>query len=333
MQTTTESPRNLRKNPRKKQLQSEAKALEEINELFGKSIPELIFEAQLVHREFNNPNEVQFCTLSSIKTGACPEDCGYCSQSARHNTELKVEALQEVNKVLGEAKQAKDQGSTRFCMGAAWRSIPEGQQFESVLEMIRGVRDMDMEPCVTLGMLTPEQAQELKAAGLHSYNHNIDTSRENYSNIIGTRTFEDRLETIAAVQDAGINVCSGGILGMGETIEDRKSMLASLASMEPQPSSVPINVLVPIAGTPLEDADPIDNMDLVRMVAIARIMLPQSRVRLSAGRATMSEELQALCFVAGANSIHTGDKLLTTPLAGESRDHKLMSKLGMSIAK
>lgn len=329
---TTQSPKNLR-NSNEKQLESEAKALEQINELFELSIPELIFKAQLVHREFNNPNEVQFCTLSSIKTGACPEDCGYCSQSARHSTDLEVEPLQEVTKILDEARLAKEQGSTRFCMGAAWRSIPEGKQFESVLEMIRGVRKMGMEPCVTLGMLTSDQAEQLKEAGLHSYNHNIDTSRGNYSNVISTRTFEDRLNTIEAVQNAGINVCSGGILGMGEGIEDRKSMLATLASLDPQPSSVPINVLVPIAGTPLEAADPIDNMDLVRMVAIARIMLPRARVRLSAGRATMPDELQALCFIAGANSIHTGDKLLTTPLAGESRDHKLISKLGMSVSK
>ena len=286
-----------------------------------------------MHREFHNPNEIQFCTLSSIKTGACPEDCSYCSQSARHNTGLEVEPLQEVSKILEEAKEAKAQGSTRFCMGAAWRSIPEGKQFDSVLHLIREVKAMNMEPCVTLGMLNQEQANQLKEAGLHSYNHNIDTSRENYANIISTRTFEDRLNTIEAVQNAGINVCSGGILGIGENIEDRKSMLATLASLDPQPSSVPINVLVPIAGTPLEAAEPIDNMDFVRMVAIARIMIPQAKVRLSAGRLNMNDELQTLCFIAGANSIHTGDKLLTTPLAGESKDHQLIEKLGMSIGK
>lgn len=286
-----------------------------------------------MHREFHNPSEIQFCTLSSIKTGACPEDCSYCSQSARHNTGLEVEPLQEVSKILEEAKEAKAQGSTRFCMGAAWRSIPEGKQFDSVLHLVREVKAMDMEPCVTLGMLNQKQANQLKEAGLHSYNHNIDTSRDNYANIISTRTFEDRLNTIEAVQNAGINVCSGGILGIGENIEDRKSMLATLASLSPQPSSVPINVLVPIAGTPLEAAEPIDNMDLVRMVAIARIMIPQAKVRLSAGRLNMNDELQTLCFIAGANSIHTGDKLLTTPLAGESKDHQLIEKLGMSIAK
>lgn len=318
---------------RNKQQLSEDIALKQINELFKLSIPELIFKAQLVHREFHKPNEIQFCTLSSIKTGACPEDCSYCSQSARHNTGLKAEPLQEVSKILEEAKEAKAQGSTRFCMGAAWRSIPEGKQFDSVLHLVREVKAMNMEPCVTLGMLNQEQANQLKEAGLHSYNHNIDTSRENYSNIISTRTFEDRLNTIEAVQNAGINVCSGGILGIGENIEDRKSMIATLASLTPQPSSVPINVLVPIAGTPLEAAEPIDNMDLVRMVAIARIMIPQAKVRLSAGRLNMNDELQTLCFIAGANSIHTGDKLLTTPLAGESKDHQLIEKLGMSIAK
>lgn len=328
-----ETDQKINQKTSKKLFQSEKQALAKIQDLYKLSIPELIFKAQLVHREFHNPNEIQFCTLSSIKTGACPEDCGYCSQSARYDTGLKVEPLQEETKILEEARQAKAQGSTRFCMGAAWRSIPEGKQFDSVLRLVKEVKAMDMEPCVTLGMLTPSQANELKAAGLHSYNHNIDTSRDNYANIISTRTFADRLNTIEAVQNAGINVCSGGILGMGETIEDRQSMLATLAYLEPQPSSVPINVLVPIPGTPLEDAEPIDNMDLVRMVAITRIMIPQAKVRLSAGRLTMSDELQTLCFIAGANSIHTGDKLLTTALPGESRDHKLIDKLGMRICQ
>lgn len=305
---------------------------EKIAEIYQLPFPDLLFKAQLVHREFHNPNEVQFCTLSSIKTGACPEDCGYCAQSARYDTGLKYEPLMQEQEILKEAQEAKEQGSTRFCMGAAWREIPEGEQFERVLNVVSKVKAMGMEPCVTLGMLNQEQALRLKAAGLHSYNHNIDTSEDYYSKIISTRTFQDRLETIANVQDAGIHVCSGGILGMGEKTEDRLSMLATLAVMDPQPSSVPINVLVPIAGTPLEEADPIDNLDLVRMVAVTRIMIPKARVRLSAGRLTMSDELQALCFIAGANSIHTGDKLLTTPLAGQSRDHKLMQKLGMEIA-
>ncbi len=306
--------------------------LNKIQELYSLSFSDLIYLAQSVHRDNNNPNEVQFCTLSSIKTGACPEDCGYCAQSSRYKTGLQIEPLQEEEKILTEARQAQANGSTRFCMGAAWREIPEGKQFDSVLRMVREVKAMGMEPCVTLGMLNADQAQQLKEAGLHSYNHNIDTSRDYYPEVISTRTFDDRLQTISHVQEAGIHVCSGGILGMGETQEDRLSMLATLASMDPQPSSVPINVLVPIAGTPLEAADPIDNLDLVRLVACTRIMLPKARVRLSAGRLTMSDELQTLCFIAGANSIHTGDKLLTTPLAGESRDHRLMERLGMKVA-
>ena len=309
----------------------EAENLERINILYALSVPDLIFAAQQVHRENHNPNEIQFCTLSSIKTGACPEDCGYCAQSSRYKTGLTIEPLQAEEKILEEARQAQANGSTRFCMGAAWRQIPENEQFDSVLKVVTEVKAMGMEPCVTLGMLNAEQAQKLKAAGLHSYNHNIDTSRAYYPEVISTRTFDDRLETIANVQEAGIHVCSGGILGMGETIDDRLSMLATLATMNPQPSSVPINVLVPIAGTPLEAADPIDNFDLVKLVACTRIMIPAARVRLSAGRMTMSDELQALCFIAGANSIHTGDKLLTTPLAGESRDHKLVQKLGMHV--
>ncbi len=309
----------------------ESDNLERIKILYSLSLPDLIFAAQQVHREHHNPNEIQFCTLSSIKTGACPEDCGYCAQSSRYKTGLKIEPLQAEETILAEARQAQANGSTRFCMGAAWREIPENEQFESVLRVVTEVKAMGMEPCVTLGMLNAEQAQKLKAAGLHSYNHNIDTSRDYYSEVISTRTFDDRLDTIANVQDAGIHVCSGGILGMGETVEDRLSMLATLATMDPQPSSVPINVLVPIAGTPLESADPIDNFDLVKLVACTRIMIPDSRVRLSAGRMTMSDELQALCFIAGANSIHTGDKLLTTPLAGESRDHRLVEKLGMHV--
>jgi biotin synthase len=310
----------------------EQENLERIQILYQLSLPDLVFAAQKIHRENHNPNEIQFCTLSSIKTGACPEDCGYCAQSSRYKTGLEIEPLQAEEDILEEAKQAQANGSTRFCMGAAWRQIPENEQFDSVLRVVTEVKAMGMEPCVTLGMLNAEQAQKLKSAGLHSYNHNIDTSRDYYPEVISTRTFDDRLETIANVQEAGIHVCSGGILGMGETIDDRLSMLATLASMDPQPSSVPINVLVPIAGTPLEAAEPIDNFDLVKLVACTRIMIPGSRVRLSAGRMTMSDELQALCFLAGANSIHTGDKLLTTPLAGESRDHKLVEKLGMHVA-
>lgn len=316
------------------QVKDNPKTLQEkIAETYQLTFPDLLFQAQLIHREFHNPNTIQFCTLSSIKTGACPEDCGYCAQSARYDTGLKYEPLMQEEEILKEAQAAKDQGSTRFCMGAAWREIPEGEQFERVLSVVSKVKSMGLEPCVTLGMLNQEQAMKLKEAGLHSYNHNIDSSESYYSKIISSRTFQDRLDTIANVQDAGIHVCSGGILGMGESVEDRLAMLATLAAMDPQPSSVPINVLVPIAGTPLEDADPIDNFDLVRIVATTRIMIPKARVRLSAGRLTMSDELQALCFIAGANSIHTGDKLLTTPLAGQSRDHKLIEKLGIQIEK
>lgn len=274
---------------------------------------------------------MQFCTLSSIKTGACPEDCKYCSQSARYNTGLKYEPLSDENKVLDEARAAKANGSTRFCMGAAWREAPNDEQFDQVLNMVREVKAMDMEPCVTLGMLSKEQALKLKDAGLHSYNHNLDSSENFYSEIITTRTYQDRLDTIKNVQDAGVEVCSGGILGLGEKLEDRLSMLETLANMNPQPASVPINVLVPIAGTPLEEADPIEDIELVRLIATTRIMMPKTRIRLSAGRNNMSETLQAFCFIAGANSIHTGEKLLTTPLAGKDRDRNLMDKLGMSI--
>ncbi len=308
------------------------KLQEEIAAIFRLPLPELIFKAQLVHREFHDPNEIQFCTLSSIKTGACPEDCGYCSQSSRYKTGLKYEPLISEEQMLQEARDAKANGSTRFCMGAAWREIPDGPEFDRVINVVSEVKAMGMEPCVTLGMLNQDQANRLKVAGLHSYNHNIDTSEEHYSKVISTRTFQDRLDTIANVQEAGINVCCGGILGLGESFEDRVSFVASLASMNPQPSSVPINVLVPIAGTPLEAAEPIDKFDLVRTVAVSRIMIPGARIRLSAGRLTMSEELQAMCFIAGANSIHTGDKLLTTPLAGRSKDHELVEKLGMKVA-
>lgn len=301
--------------------------------IYNLALPELIFQAQTVHRQHHKPNEIQFATLSSIKTGACPEDCSYCSQSARYNTGLDYESLQEEKKILDEAREAKASGSTRFCMGAAWREIPEGEQFDRVLNMVKEVKAMDMEPCVTLGMLTKDQALRLKEAGLHSYNHNIDTSPEHYKKVISTRTFEDRLNTIANVQEAGIEVCCGGILGLGETKEDRYDFITNLAALEPQPSSVPINVLVPIAGTPFEANEPIDNFELVRSVATSRIMMPKARVRLSAGRLTMSEELQAMCFIAGANSIHTGDKLLTTSLAGANSDQDLVKKLGMEILK
>jgi biotin synthase len=304
---------------------------EKIKKTYQLPLPELIFQAQEIHRQNNNANEVQFCTLSSIKTGACVEDCKYCSQSARYNTGLKYEPLSDEAKVMDEARAAKANGSTRFCMGAAWREAPDNEQFDQVLSMVKQVKAMEMEPCVTLGMLTKDQATKLKEAGLHSYNHNLDTSEKFYSEVITTRTYQDRLNTIKNVQDAGVEVCSGGILGMGEGIEDRLSMLETLASMDPQPASVPINVLVPIPGTPLEAADPIEDIELIRLIATTRIMIPNARVRLSAGRHAMSETLQAFCFIAGANSIHTGEKLLTTPLQGKDKDRSMIEKLGMSI--
>jgi biotin synthase len=297
-------------------------------------LPELIFKAQSIHREFHNPNEVQFCTLSNIKSGACPEDCSYCSQSARYDTESEVYSLMNVEKVLAEAKEAKANGATRFCMGAAWRSAPDNYQFENVLEMVRAVKEMNMEPCVTLGMLKDDQAQRLKEAGLHSYNHNIDTSREHYANVITTRTFDDRLNTIKLVQEAGINVCCGGILGLGETREDRFSFIETLAELNPQPGSVPINLLAPIEGTPMYETmkdSPIDKFELIRTIATTRIMIPKAQVRLSAGRLDMSEELQAMCFIAGANSIFSGDKLLTTDNPSTGKDFQLMDKLGMQV--
>ena len=335
----------------------------EIEAIFSQALPELIYQAQTAHRQHHNPSQIQFCTLSSIKTGACPEDCNYCSQSARYDTGLKVEPLIPESQILTEAAAAKANGSTRFCMGAAWRSAPQGAQFDQVVNVVSKVKDMGLEPCVTLGMLSKEQALRLKDAGLHSYNHNIDTSPEYYSEIISTRRFEDRIETITNVQEAGIEVCCGGILGLGETHADRISFLEVLANMDPQPSSVPINVLVPIEGTPqyerlqeqhkalieaqgITEADNVakfmstkmqdieflmDKFELVRSIATARILIPTARVRLSAGRLSMSEELQALCFVAGANSIHTGAKLLTTANPGDSADHSLVEKLGMRI--
>ncbi|NBV99698.1 MAG: biotin synthase BioB [Proteobacteria bacterium] len=297
-------------------------------------LPKLIFKAQSIHKEFHNPNEVQFCTLSNIKSGACPEDCSYCSQSARYDTESEVYSLMNVEKVLAEAKEAKANGATRFCMGAAWRSAPDNYQFENVLEMVRAVKEMNMEPCVTLGMLKDDQAQRLKEAGLHSYNHNIDTSKEHYANVITTRTFDDRLNTIKLVQEAGINVCCGGILGLGETREDRFSFIETLAELNPQPASVPINLLAPIEGTPMYETmknNPIDKFELIRTIATTRIMIPKAQVRLSAGRLEMSEELQAMCFIAGANSIFSGDKLLTTDNPSTGKDFQLMDKLGMQV--
>ena len=306
---------------------------DEIAALFDLPFNDLLFQAQTVHRRNFDPNAVQLSTLLSIKTGGCVEDCGYCSQSASHETGLKATKLKDVRAVLQAAAQAKDNGSGRFCMGAAWRS-PKDRDMPAIIEMVKGVRAMGMETCMTLGMLSEKQAAQLAEAGLDYYNHNIDTSPENYANIISTRSFEDRIDTLEMVRAAGINVCSGGIVGMGETRADRIGFLHALATMA-HPESVPINALVPVKGTPLGDmlADTpmakIDEIEFVRTVAVARILMPRSMVRLSAGRESMSEACQALCFMAGANSIFTGDRLLTTPNAGDNADAALFAKLGV----
>jgi biotin synthase len=303
----------------------------EIRAIHDLPIPDLLFRAAQVHRAHWNAQEIQFCTLDSIKTGACPEDCAYCPQAARYDTGLKVEPLKERARVLEGALAAKANGSTRYCMGASWREVRDGEAFEQVLEIVGDVAKLGMEVCVTLGMLKAEQAKRLKAAGATVYNHNIDSSRAFYETIISTRTFDDRLETIRAVREAGLEVCSGGIVGMGEKVEDRIHFLHELTLLEPAPESIPINQLVPVAGTPLAGAEPPPPLEFVRMIATARILFPTSRIRLSAGRTAMSDELQALAFFAGANSLFTGDKLLTTPNPGETRDHRLMDALGMQV--
>lgn len=301
---------------------------EEAEALFALPFNELIFRAQITHRQWFDPNEVQKSTLLSIKTGGCPEDCGYCSQSAKFETGIKATKLMDVDTVLEGARRAKASGASRYCMGAAWRS-PKDRDIDAIVEMIKGVREMGMETCMTLGMLTPDQAGRLKEAGLDYYNHNVDTSEEFYGEIITTRNFEDRIETIRHVQDAGINVCAGGILGMGEQIGDHASMLVTLANLNPQPQSVPINMLIPIAGTPLGEAEAVDPLDFVSCIAVARIMMPKSVVRLSAGREWMSDETQALCFLAGANSIFIGEALLTAANPELSKDEKLFQRLGL----
>ena len=300
----------------------------EIAALFDLPFTELVFRAQSVHRQNFVSNEVQISTLLSIKTGGCPEDCGYCSQSASHETGLKASKLMEIEKVLADARAAKAAGATRFCMGAAWRS-PKDKDLDKVCEMVEGVKAMGMETCVTLGMLSPDQATRLKGAGLDYYNHNIDTSPEYYKEIITTRTYQDRLDTLECVRNAGINVCCGGIVGMGEAESDRVGMIHALATLPAHPESVPINALVAVKGTRLGESAPIDGIDFVKMIAVARITMPKSFVRLSAGRGEMSDETQALCFLAGANSIFYGDKLLTTPNPEESRDMKLLGRLGL----
>ena len=308
---------------------------EEIAGLFDLPFTELLFQAASVHRENHPPEQVQLCTLLSIKTGGCPEDCGYCSQSVKADSGVEATKLMDVRAVLQTAAQAKDAGSQRFCMGAAWRN-PKDRDMPAIVEIVKGVRDMGLETCMTLGMLTPKQADMLKEAGLDYYNHNVDTGPEYYERVISSRNYQDRLDTLQNVRDAGINVCSGGIVGMGETREDRVGFVHTLATLERHPESVPVNALVPVKGTVLGDmlADTplakIDDIEFVRTVAVARICMPMSMVRLSAGRESMSEAAQALCFMAGANSIFTGDKLLTAPNAGDDTDAALFAKLGLT---
>lgn len=296
-------------------------------ELYQRPLMDLVYEAHTVHRAHHDPVDIQKCTLLSIKTGGCPEDCSYCPQSAHYKTGLERQSLLPLDEVKTAIHNAKENGAERFCMGAAWRNVKDGPEFDRVLEMVRLVKETGMEACVTLGMLTAHQAQRLKEAGLDAYNHNLDTGPDFYDKIITTRTYQDRLNTLEQVRKAGITVCSGGIIGMGESIEDRCGMLAQLASLDPQPESVPINMLIPVEGTPLAQAKPIDPLELVRMVAIARILMPKSRVRLSAGRLSLSKEGQVLAFFAGANSIHMGEKLLTRPNPAPDEDHILLKSL------
>lgn len=302
---------------------------EEISEIYHRPILELIYEAATVHRENNDPSEVQVCTLLSIKTGGCPEDCAYCPQAARYHTDVKVHKLLDVDLVMQKAIKAKENGSTRFCMGAAWREVRDNRDFDKVIEMVSGVNSLGMEVCCTLGMLTEDQAQKLKDAGLYAYNHNLDTSEEHYEEIISTRTYDDRLDTIDHVRKADISVCSGGIIGMGETEGDRIGMLHTLATMAEHPESVPVNALVPVPGTPLEDQEKVSVWDMVRMIATARIIMPKAQVRLSAGRVRMNMEEQALCFLAGANSIFAGDELLTTPNPEVDQDKEMFQTLNL----
>ncbi|UXP31057.1 biotin synthase BioB [Reichenbachiella agarivorans] len=302
---------------------------EEITEIYNTPVMDLIYRAATVHRAYHDPNEVQVCTLLSVKTGGCPEDCAYCPQAARYHTDVKVEKLMEVDTVLKAALDAKEAGSTRFCMGAAWREVRDNRDFDKVLDMVKGVNSMGMEVCCTLGMLTEDQAEKLKDAGLYAYNHNLDTSEEHYEEIISTRTYDDRLDTIKNVRKAKISVCSGGIIGLGENHDDRVGMLHTLATMEEHPESVPVNALVPVEGTPLEDQPRVSIWEMLRMIATARIIMPNAMVRLSAGRVKMTIEEQALCFLAGANSIFAGDKLLTTPNPEVDSDKQMFQTLNL----
>ncbi len=302
---------------------------EEILELYNKPLMELLYQAATVHREHHDPNTVQVSTLLSIKTGGCPEDCGYCPQAARYHTDIEGNDLMSVQQVKAQALRAKASGSSRVCMGAAWRNVKDGPEFDQVLEMVRTINKLEMEVCCTLGMITEQQAKRLAEAGLYAYNHNLDTSEDYYKDVISTRAYEDRMETIGNVRKTNVTVCSGGIIGMGEQLEDRAGMLVALSTLNPQPESVPINALVAVPGTPMEEMEPITIWEMVRMVATTRIVMPRTQVRLSAGRTEMSREGQALCFFAGANSIFAGDKLLTTPNPDVNEDMEMFDLLGL----
>ncbi len=306
---------------------------EEILDIYNKPLMELLYEAATVHRKNHDPNTVQVSTLVSIKTGGCSEDCGYCPQAARYSTGIEGNDLMSVPHVKAQALRAKESGSSRVCMGAAWRNVKDGPEFDQVLEMVRTINKLDMEVCCTLGMVTENQAKRLSEAGLYAYNHNLDTSEDYYKDVISTRAFEDRLETINHVRQSNITVCSGGIIGMGEKLEDRAGMLVALSSLNPQPESTPINALVAVEGTPMEDIEPIEIWEMIRMVAATRIVMPETQVRLSAGRTEMSREGQALCFFAGANSIFAGDKLLTTPNPDVNEDMAMFEVLGLNPQK
>jgi biotin synthase len=311
-------------------LPAAATTLAEVEALLSRPLLDLVFEAAAMHREHHDPRFVQCSQLLSIKTGGCPEDCSYCSQSAHHKTPVERQPLLPVAQVVEEARRAKANGADRFCMGAAWREVRPGKDFERVLEMVAEVKALGLETCVTLGMVRPAQAEALAEAGLDFYNHNLDTGRSHYGEIVSTRSYDDRLATLAAVRGAGIKVCTGGILGLGEPARARAELLCELANLEPQPESVPINTLVRVEGTPLAGASALDWTELVRMVAAARILMPRTVVRLSAGRTELTEEAQALCFLAGANSVFVGDELLTTPNPAPASDASLLAKLGLS---
>ena len=323
MTTSTESP-HIARAPSKTHSRAEVAAI------YRSPLMDLIFRAAEVHRKHHDPSQVQVCVLLSVKTGGCPEDCGYCPQAARYDTGLKTQGLMDVDDVIQAATKARDDGATRFCMGAAWREARDNAHFDRVLDMIRGVKSLGLEACCTLGMVTEDQARRMKEAGLDAYNHNLDSSPEFYDKIISTRTYGDRLKTLEHVRKAGISVCCGGIVGMGETEDDRIGLLETLANLPEPPESVPINALVPVEGTPLGDRPKVEIWEMIRTIATARILMPTSMVRLSAGRVHMSESDQALCFLAGANSIFAGDKLLTTPNPEVDRDQQLFDRLGLT---